>query len=84
MNENNSKAPLIRTIISAVAVVIVILSAMEIIPNLIGLCVAAALLCVTSIWNGIDAVKSGRKVSGIVNIVLAVILIAICAVSVLL
>lgn len=79
---NAGKSVLIRTIMSAIAVVIVILSALEIIPEMTGLIVASVILAAASVWNGIESIKEGRTKTGVVNLVAAVLLIVLGTVSV--
>ena len=81
MNEN-SKAPLIRTILATVSVIVVLLGTLDIIPKTISLIAGSVILAGTSVWNGVDAILNGRKKSGIINIAAAVILIVMCVTAV--
>ncbi|MBQ8435933.1 MAG: hypothetical protein IJX24_08025 [Oscillospiraceae bacterium] len=81
MNEsNNTRTTLIRTVISAVAVIIIIIGALDIIPKTIGLVIASALLSASSIWNGVESIIKGRTKTGIINLIAGVILIALCVI----
>lgn len=81
MNEsNNTRTTLIRTVISAVAVIIIIIGSLDIIPKTIGLVIASALLSASSIWNGVESIIKGRTKTGIINLIAGVILIALCVI----
>lgn len=86
MNEENktSKATLVRTILSAVAMIIVILGIAEIVPNNIALIIAVLLVCAVAVWNGIDSIKNSRKKTAIMNFTMAGILIILSLAAVIL
>ena len=80
----NDKTTLIRTILATVAVIIVVLGTIDIIPKTISLIIGSIVLAGTSVWNGVEAIRCGRKRSGIVNIITAAVLVVLCLTSVLL
>ncbi len=83
MNDNG-KTTLIRTILSTVAVIVVVLGTLDIIPDTLSLIIGSVILAGTSAWNGVESIVNGRKKAGIVNIVAAAVLVILCIITVLL
>lgn len=85
MNESKySKSALIRIILSAIALITVILGIVDIVPSKISLPIAVAFLSASTIWSGIDAIKNKRIKSAVFNFVLVGVLIILTLASILL
>lgn len=82
MNENKGKiTSLIRAIICVVVMGVIVLDWVNIIPTKISIIVSTVLLCGVTIWNGIEAVQSGKKAAAILNFVMSAIMAALCVIS---
>ncbi len=79
-----TKSALIRIILSAIALITVILGIVDIAPRKITLPVSVAFLSVSMIWSGIDAIKNKRIKSAVFNFVLVGILVILTVASILL
>ncbi len=76
MNENKTKImSIIRISLSFIAMIVVILNMLEIIPSNISLMIALICVGIVTIWNGVEAIKSGRIKSAVFNFVLIGILL---------
>ena len=85
MNEKKGRtAALIRAALCVVVMVVVILGWLEIMPSEVGIIIASGLLCGVSLWNGIEAVRNGRKGAGIFNFIMSGVLILLCVTAILL
>ncbi len=84
MNENKGKYSLIRVILSVLSMLILILGNFDIIPQKIGIIAAALLLVIATTWNAVEGFKEGKKLSSIINLVAAVLMIALCIITLLL
>ncbi len=84
MDENNEKstgiknAAIIRIILCLISLVFIILSWLDLIPETAGIIGASVFLIAVSLWNAIESLKAQKKVSTILEFVMAGILTAIC------
>lgn len=80
--KNNKNSSMVRIILCVIALIIIIISWLDIIPDKIGIILSVAALLIVTIWNGIEALGEGNKKSAIAKFVLSGILVILCAVTV--
>lgn len=84
MNDNKGKYSVIRVILSVLSMLMLLLGNFDIIPQKAGVIAAAVLLVAATSWNAVEGFKEGKKVPAIINIVIAVLMIALCIITILL
>lgn len=76
MKQNlKNKTVIIRLILSAVAIVFIILGWSSVISDKIALAVAVVLIGISTVWNGVEAVIDKRIKSAVLNFVMSAIIV---------
>lgn len=86
MEENNNKnssirnTAIIRIILCVISLIMVILGWVGLIPRVVGIVSASVFLIAVSLWNAVEAIKEGKKVSAILKFVMCGILAVLCVI----